>query len=85
MAFTVRAMDAGPVVARERVLVPPDVQAPQLLSDLFDRGARNTPPSPPPLPPQTPFPGPHTQARTRIPCLRGSAQTCVACQCAALL
>ena len=40
MAFTVRAMDAGPVLATERIALDPDVQAPQLLEDLFERGCR---------------------------------------------
>ena len=39
VAFTVRAMDAGPVLAKERVPVDGAVQAPELLSDLFRRGA----------------------------------------------
>ena len=38
MAFTVRAMDAGPVLAQERVAVNDVIQAPELLSDLFRRG-----------------------------------------------
>jgi hypothetical protein len=38
VAFTVRAMDAGPVLAQERVAVDLDVQAPELLRDLFERG-----------------------------------------------
>lgn len=44
LAFTVRAMDAGPVLATECVTVAPDVQAPQLLEQLFDRGCRWAPP-----------------------------------------
>ena len=40
VAFTVRAMDAGPVLAQERVNVDADVQAPELLRDLFTRGTR---------------------------------------------
>lgn len=40
MAFTVRAMDAGPVLAREAVAVGADVQAPELLHGLFERGTR---------------------------------------------
>jgi methionyl-tRNA formyltransferase len=44
VAFTVRAMDAGPVLATERIAVDPDVQAPQLLEDLFERGCRWAPP-----------------------------------------
>lgn len=38
MAFTVRAMDAGPVLAQERVAVDDVMQAPQLLDELFRRG-----------------------------------------------
>ena len=38
VAFTVRAMDAGPILAQERVPVDDEVQAPQLLADLFTRG-----------------------------------------------
>ena len=38
MAFTVRAMDAGPVLTQERVAVDDVIQAPQLLDDLFRRG-----------------------------------------------
>ena len=40
VAFTVRAMDAGPVLAQERVVVDADVQAPELLHELFRRGTR---------------------------------------------
>ena len=40
VAFTVRAMDAGPVLAQERVAVDADVQAPELLRNLFKRGTR---------------------------------------------
>ena len=40
VAFTVRAMDAGPVLAQERVAIDADVQAPELLRDLFKRGTR---------------------------------------------
>lgn len=40
VAFTVRAMDAGPVLAQERVAVGDAVQAPELLEDLFRRGAK---------------------------------------------
>ena len=36
--FTVLKMDAGPVLAREEVRVDPNIQAPELLSDLFRRG-----------------------------------------------
>lgn len=39
VAFTVRAMDAGPVLAQSRVSVDPEIQAPELLDLLFDRGA----------------------------------------------
>lgn len=38
VAFTVRAMDAGPVLAQERVTVDEHIQAPELLADLFSRG-----------------------------------------------
>ncbi|CAK0784141.1 hypothetical protein CVIRNUC_007344 [Coccomyxa viridis] len=38
VAFTVRAMDAGPVLAQERVAVGEAVQAPELLDNLFRRG-----------------------------------------------
>ena len=38
VAFTVRAMDAGPVLAQERVAVDDAMQAPELLEDLFRRG-----------------------------------------------
>ena len=38
IAFTVRAMDAGPVLAQESVAVGEAVQAPELLEDLFRRG-----------------------------------------------
>lgn len=38
VAFTVRAMDAGPVLAQERVAVNDVIQAPELLDDLFRRG-----------------------------------------------
>ena len=40
VAFTVRAMDAGPVLAQERVAVGEAVQAPELLEDLFRLGAK---------------------------------------------
>lgn len=40
VAYTVRAMDAGPVLAAERVAVDPDVQAPEVLAGLFQRGSR---------------------------------------------
>ena len=38
VAFTVRAMDAGPVLAQERVEVDDEIQAPELLAALFRRG-----------------------------------------------
>lgn len=38
VAFTVRAMDAGPIVAQQRVAIDPSIQAPQLLDQLFDCG-----------------------------------------------
>ncbi|CAI5997044.1 unnamed protein product [Closterium sp. NIES-64] len=38
VAYTVLQMDAGPIIAQERVLVADDVQAPELLNDLFHRG-----------------------------------------------
>ena len=38
VAFTVRAMDAGPVLAQQAVAVDPNIQAPQLLSHLFSIG-----------------------------------------------
>ena len=55
VAFTVRAMDAGPVLAQERVGVDAEVQAPELLQDLFSRGTRcatlwRNPSSPDPAP-----------------------------------
>lgn len=40
VAFTVRAMDAGPLVAQEAVAIDPDIQAPQLLRQLFAKGTR---------------------------------------------
>ncbi len=40
VALTVRAMDAGPVLAQERIGVDADVRAPELLRDLFKRGTR---------------------------------------------
>ncbi|KAK9830310.1 hypothetical protein WJX72_010930 [[Myrmecia] bisecta] len=40
VAFTVRAMDAGPVLAQEVVDVGQEIQAPELLQDLFKRGGR---------------------------------------------
>lgn len=38
VAYTVRAMDAGPIIASERVNVDPNIKAPELLSYLFGRG-----------------------------------------------
>ena len=38
MAFTVRAMDAGPVLAQQPFAVDGSVQAPELLHTLFDIG-----------------------------------------------
>ncbi|GAQ88770.1 methionyl-tRNA formyltransferase [Klebsormidium nitens] len=38
VAFTVRAMDAGPVLAQEEVEVDPNIKAPELLEYLFRRG-----------------------------------------------
>ena len=38
VAFTVRAMDAGPVVAQRRLAIDPSIQAPQLLEQLFESG-----------------------------------------------
>ena len=38
VAFTVRAMDAGPILAQAQVAVDPLIQTPDLLSLLFDRG-----------------------------------------------
>lgn len=40
LAFTVLKCDAGPVLAQERVPLDPDVQAPELLEDLFTRGTQ---------------------------------------------
>ena len=60
VAFTVRAMDAGPVLAQARVRINTDVQAPELLRDLFQRGTRcgalGTHPTP------APAPGAHSEA-----------------------
>ncbi|GFH07159.1 uncharacterized protein HaLaN_01920 [Haematococcus lacustris] len=39
LAYTVLRCDAGPVLAQEQVAVDPEVQAPELLADLFRRGA----------------------------------------------
>lgn len=38
MLYTVLKMDAGPVLAVEQVPVDPNVQTPELLSDLFRMG-----------------------------------------------
>ena len=38
VAFTVRAMDAGPILAQEHVAVDDAIQAPELLESLFRRG-----------------------------------------------
>ncbi|CAI7885648.1 unnamed protein product, partial [Closterium sp. NIES-54] len=38
VAYTVLQMDAGPIIAQEQVVVADDIQAPQLLNDLFRRG-----------------------------------------------
>lgn len=38
VAFTVRAMDAGPLLAQERVAVDDAIQAPELLGSLFTCG-----------------------------------------------
>ena len=40
VAFTVRAMDAGPVLAQASVPVDADIQAPELLGQLFSLGTR---------------------------------------------
>lgn len=40
VAITVRAMDAGPILAQECMVIDPHVQAPELLGDLFHRGTR---------------------------------------------
>ena len=44
LAYTVKACDAGPVLAAERVALDPDVKTPELLDTLFDRGEGGTPP-----------------------------------------
>ncbi len=36
--YTVKAMDAGPILAQQKVPVDPDIQAPQLLEQLFELG-----------------------------------------------
>ena len=38
VAFTVRAMDAGPILAQTKIPVDQNIQAPALLSQLFDIG-----------------------------------------------
>ncbi|KAG0622513.1 hypothetical protein M758_3G102600 [Ceratodon purpureus] len=40
VAYTVRSMDAGPVIASERVDIDPNIKAPELLTDLFKRGTK---------------------------------------------
>ena len=40
VAFTVRAMDAGPVLAQASVPMDADIQAPELLRQLFSLGTR---------------------------------------------
>lgn len=40
LAFTVRALDAGPVIARERVEVDDQIKAPDLLALLFSEGSK---------------------------------------------
>ncbi|KAG9448977.1 hypothetical protein H6P81_008942 [Aristolochia fimbriata] len=40
LAFTVRALDAGPVIASERIAVDDNIKAPELLSVLFDIGSK---------------------------------------------
>lgn len=40
VAFTVRAMDAGPIIAVEKVSVDSLIKAPELLQGLFDRGTK---------------------------------------------
>ncbi|XP_077220636.1 formyltransferase isoform X3 [Tasmannia lanceolata] len=39
LVFTVRALDAGPIIAFERVEVDDHIKAPELLSILFDQGS----------------------------------------------
>ena len=38
VAFTVRAMDAGPVIAQRAFELDPDMQSPKALNFLFARG-----------------------------------------------
>lgn len=40
LVYTVRALDAGPIIACEKVEVDDNVKAPELLSMLFDRGSK---------------------------------------------
>lgn len=40
VAFTVRAMDAGPIAAQVAVEIPIETNAPELLNQLFDHGAK---------------------------------------------
>ena len=40
VAFTVKAMDAGPVLASKAMAVDARVQAPELLEELFARGTQ---------------------------------------------
>ncbi|KAL0920990.1 hypothetical protein M5K25_008013 [Dendrobium thyrsiflorum] len=40
LAYTVRALDAGPVISHEKVEVDDYIKAPELLLELFDKGAK---------------------------------------------
>lgn len=40
LAFTVRALDAGPIIASERMEVNDEIKAPELLSLLFSQGSK---------------------------------------------
>mmetsp|Transcript_2505 Transcript_2505/g.8933 ORF Transcript_2505/g.8933 Transcript_2505/m.8933 type:complete len:391 (-) Transcript_2505:912-2084(-) len=40
LAFTVQAMDAGPIIAREKVAVEKNVRAPEFLNQMFDLGSK---------------------------------------------
>ena len=40
LLYTVRAMDAGPILAQKKVPIDPEVQAPQLLEALFEQGTQ---------------------------------------------
>lgn len=40
LAFTVRALDAGPVIAREKIEVDDQIKAPDLLTILFSQGSK---------------------------------------------